>query len=161
MDSFAQTHTWYTGDWKTYPIATQAPYNGVAITAVAHYNNPGVPGAVQQLVSVDLQIVDYTNEKEGAATSLNLSLMDTWYAIPPPDAAVPVTDPTLQVPAIPDPAAVTVLSGKVKLDTTSNGMYLNVEFCYGITGRVRGELGYIMKIDRVFQDGQDPIRVEA
>jgi len=150
-------YTWYTGDWKPNNNPT-VPYNGLKIVATANYGQLTSPPTSGKLVSVALEIVDYTYDPNGVSSSVMLSNSSTWY-----DIAIP-TDDTVSPPVPNLKFTVEGISnatlGKVKLDATSSGLYLNIQFRYGPTSRKREEIGYIMKFQENYQAGQDPIAVE-
>lgn len=145
---------WHTGDWIT-GGRPHAPYNGVAIAATAFYRRTAKQ---RLLVSVDLEITDYTRRKQGVVSKLKLERTGAWYEIPVP-VLLPVTK--LNQQSDPDFTVTgngTYQPGKVRLDATSDGMYLNVLFRYGLPHAMREELGYIMKISKTYR--KDAIEVE-
>ena len=123
-------YKWHTGDWKTHTNA-DPPYNGVEIIATAHYN------AHREFIYLDLEITDYSLEKEGVSSLMTLRRADLWINIPVPKTSAAYS--------IPNPHF--TIDGQVKL-INNNDIFLQVDFVYGIPQKRRKELGYIMKIDK-------------
>lgn len=128
-----QTNTWYTGDWNPYGNNPDVPYNGIKIVATANYARQTNSQISGDLVSIDLQIVDYTNDPNGISSDFQLTKSAMWYDIPIPTKNFTVTG-----------VNGTGL-GLVKLDVMSSGIFLNIQFSYGIVNRKREEMGYIMR----------------
>ncbi len=185
----SKDHIWYTGDWKS-KMNDQAPYNGLQIKATAKYSEPTVPPSTQNLMSVELDIIDFTKDKEGVSSKVKIKKVGSWHDILIPEKkkgtdketdkktdkktdkeAVKETDEETdevtekQIGKQPN-LDFTVVGinnntlGQVKLDHNSNGIYLNIQFRYGLTGRKREEIGYVMKFDSIYNDKHDPIEVE-
>lgn len=177
----SKDYIWYTGDWKS-KMNDQAPYNGLQIKAKANYSVPTVPPSTQNLMSVELDIIDFTKDKEGVTSKVKINKVGSWYDILIPEKKK-VTDKETdkktdketdkeieevtekQIGKQPN-LDFTVVGihnntlGQVKLDHNPNGIYLNIQFRYGLTGRKREEIGYVMKFDSILNDKHDPIEVE-
>ena len=150
-------YTWYTGDWKPNNNPT-VPYNGLKIVATPNYGPLTSPPTPGKLVSVALEVVDYTYDPNGVSSLVTLSNTSSWYSIEiPEDTSVSPPAPNLKFTV--QGAGSTIL-GQVKLDAVSSGIYLNIQFCYGPTSRQREEIGYIMKFSETTQAGTDPVTVE-
>lgn len=147
--------TWYTGDWRPDGNNTQVPYNGLKIVATANYSEKTNPPTARKLVSVDLEVVDYTYNPNGVSSSLQLTKSAVWYAIPiPPDTTVSPPEPNMQFTVVGvggNPL------GHIRLDVTPVGSFVNIQFSYGPTSRKREEIGYIMR----FPNQDDTIQVEG
>ncbi|MCY1479370.1 hypothetical protein D3C87_70410 [compost metagenome] len=147
--------TWYTGDWRPDGNNSQAPYNGLKIVATANYSEKTNPPTARKLVSVDLEVVDYTYNPNGVSSSLQLTKPAVWYPIPiPTDTTVSPPEPNMQFTVV---GIGGNALGNVKLDDTPRGSYLNIQFSYGPTSRKREEIGYIMR----FPNQDDTIEEEA
>lgn len=151
-------YTWYTGDWKPNNNTT-VPYNGLKIVATPNYGPVTSPPTPGKLVSVALEVVDYTYDANGVSSLVTLSNTSAWYDIAiPEDTSVSPPVPNLNF-TVQGAGSSTVL-GQVKLDAVSSGIYLNIQFRYGPTNRKREEIGYVMKFAATTQPGQDPVTVE-
>lgn len=153
-----KTYTWYTGDWK--PINNPvSPYNGVSISAVANYVPPTSPPTSQSFFSLDLTVTDYTYDPNGVSSTLTIYPKGDWASIP-----VPMND-TVSPPAPNARFTVAGLEpgtlGKIRIETNASGMYVEIQFSYGIPDMTREELGFIMKIDTIYSDQEPAIIVEA
>ena len=147
--------TWYTGDWRFDGNNLQAPYNGLKIVATANYSEKTNPPTARKLVSVDLEVVDYTYNPNGVSSSLQLTKSTVWYPIPiPADTTVSPTEPNMEFTVV---GIGGNTLGSVRLDVTPRGSYLNIQFAYGPTSRKREEIGYIMRFSN--EDGS--IEVEG
>lgn len=149
-------YIWYTGDWKQYNNP-EPPYNGVQIKAKAIYTLPTNPPTTQKLVSVAIEVVDYTNDTNGISSALILYKTGIWYDIPIPkitteSASQPNSDFTVL-------GIDNVGLGKLQLDSSPIGIYLNIQCRYGDPSRE--EIGYIMKIEEIYNEEQDPIIVSG
>lgn len=150
-------HTWYTGDWKINGNKS-VPYNGISITAAANYSPITSPPTSQKLISINLDITDFTLDKDGVSSTVSLEKTQVWYDIPlpqKPNSSPPVDDPNFTVSGSDNDTL-----GKVMLDHNLGGVFLNIQFCYGVTHSKREEIGFIMKFDELFTQGDDPIVVE-
>jgi hypothetical protein len=149
-------YIWYTGDWKQQNNA-EIPYNGVQIKARANYIPLTSPPTSQKLISVAIEVVDYTNSINGISSNLILYKTGIWYGIPiPENTEVSPPQPNLDFTVI---GIDSVSLGQLQLDNTTAGIYLNIQFRYGKPSRE--ELGFIMKINETYQDGQDSIKVSG
>lgn len=129
----AQQNTWYTGDWDPKGNNLQAPYNGVKIVAMANYAQQKDSQISGDLASVDLQIVDYTYDPDGVSSAVQLTKSTAWYDIPVPNqdfSIAGLNNNTL---------------GLVKLDVMPSGIFLSIQFSYGLIAGRREEMGYIMR----------------
>ncbi|MCY1241636.1 hypothetical protein D9M72_545480 [compost metagenome] len=123
--------------------------------ATANYSEKTNPPTARKLVSVDLEVVDYTYNPNGVSSSLQLTKPAVWYPIPiPTDTTVSPPEPNMQFTVV---GIGGNALGNVKLDDTPRGSYLNIQFSYGPTSRKREEIGYIMR----FPNQDDTIEEEA
>lgn len=138
--------SWYTGDW-TVENNYHVPYNGLAIHATPNYGQPTSPPTDQRLVSVLIEVVDYTYNPTGVSTQLTLT-KGGWFDIPLPE------DITVSPPQPNSDFTVSGIQnselGQIKLDINSNGIYLNIQFSYGTIGRKKNEIGYILKFSDTY-----------
>ncbi len=151
-------NTWHTGDWNPHGSNPKVPYNGIKIIATANYGPDASPPVPQKLISVDLEVIDFTYSKSGVSSKVTLIKTGVGYDIPIPEMTTtspPVPNPEFTVVGIDQDTL-----GLVKLDATSGGSYLNIQFRYGIKDNTREEIGYIMKFDREYKEGENPIHVE-
>lgn len=158
MNNTNYDNVWYSGDWKQ-QNNNKVPYNGLQIKATANYSLPTSPPSTQNLVSVDIEVVDYTYDPKGVSSHLILTENNTWYDIPIPEnteISPPEPNADFTVRGIDNDSL-----GKLQLFVTTSGIYLNIEFSYGPTTNGREELGFIMKINSTYQEGQDPIQVSG
>ncbi|MCX2763687.1 hypothetical protein [Aquimarina muelleri] len=149
---------WYTGDWKQ-QNNKEIPYNGVQIRARANYTPVTSPPSSQKLDSVDLEVVDFTKNPEGVSSSIVIYKTGVWFDIPIPEnntVSPPQPNTDFTVMGI-DYTGL----GKLQLEATTTGIFLNIQFRYGIQSRSREELGFIMKISEVYNEGEDPIKVSG
>lgn len=156
--STTNKNIWYTGDWKQ-QNSPKAPYNGVQIRAKANYSAVTSPPTPQKLVSLDLDVVDFTKDPNGVSSNVTIYKTGVWYDIPIPEN---------KLVSPPEPNSdFTVISidftslGQLQLYTTTTGVYLNIQFRYGLKDKTREELGFIMKVSEVYHEGQDPIIVSG
>jgi hypothetical protein len=143
MDS-TNNQVWYTGDWKQ-QNNPQEPYNGVQIKAKANYSPLTSPPSSQTLVSIDVEVVDYTKAPNGVSSTVHLTKTSTWYAIPIAEnngASPPEPNRDFTITSI-DGAHV---GKQLQLAVTTSGIYLNIQFRYGVQAYSQ-ELGFIMKFD--------------
>lgn len=151
--------SWYSGDWKSKNNIKQ-PYNGLKIIAKPNYGIPTSRPTSQKLVSVDLEIVDYTYSTTGVSSFVIAYKTDIWYEIAiPQNEGVSPPGPNSDFTVI---GINNVDLGVVKLEVSPKGIFLNIKFRYGVESRKREELGYIMKFDTTYTEGQsqDPVEVE-
>jgi hypothetical protein len=149
--------TWYSGDWK--PVNDpQVPYNGLTISATPNYGPVTSPPTAQKFSSVLIDVVDYTYDSNGVSSQLTLT-RGGWNSIPiPEDTSISPPQPNFKF---------TVSGtgnsdlGQIQLTTTSQGIYLNIQFCYGAVDRKREELGFIMKFSETYTQGNDAEIIEV
>lgn len=154
----SNTDIWYSGDWK--PVNSPvAPYNGVTISATANYSPVTSPPVSRSLVSVDVVVTDYTCNAAGVSSPVSLYKSGITYYIP-----IPVDD-TVSPPHPNEQFTVSGVEGigfgQLSLDSNSGGLYLNIQFSYGMGLNKREELGYIMKFELTYTEGVQIIRVEG
>lgn len=145
------TKSWYTGDWKQINNL-QAPYNGLKISATANYGPGASLPTDRKPVSVLIEVVDYTYDQNGISSELILT-KGSWNYIPiPQDTSLlpPESNSKFTVSGIGNSAL-----GKIQLVTYYNGIFLQVEFCYGPTNGKREELGFIMNFSDNYPEGID------
>lgn len=144
MDNINE-NVWYSGDWKQ-QNNSEAPYNGVQIKTKANYSPSTSPPIAQALVSVDVEVIDYTKAPKGVSSTVNLSEMDVWYDIPIPEdneVSLPESSLDFTIKSISD-----CHPGKLlQLTTTAEHIYLQIQFSYGDVIFSNSEVGFIMKID--------------
>lgn len=138
MDN-TKNNIWYSGDWKLHNNNT-IPYNGIKIEATADYNNSN------NLDTVTAIVTDYTLVPNGISSTVQLSRAGTWYDITIPinettEPPQPNTDFTVKGIDLNDSL------GKLQLYMTATGVYLRVQFRYGLEHRTREELGFILQFD--------------
>jgi hypothetical protein len=138
---------WYSGDWKQ-KNNPEVPYNGIQIIAKANYSQPTSPPTTQTLLSVDVEVVDYTLDPNGVSSTVHLFKTGDWYDIPIPEnnevsPPEPNTDFTITST---DEAH---LGKQLQLTITTSGIYLNIQFRYGVHA-YNEELGFIMKFDETY-----------
>lgn len=158
--SNSKSSSWYSGDWKAGKNNIKPPYNGLKIIAKANYGVPTSPATSQKLVSVDLEIVDYTYSTTGVSSFVMAYKTDVWYKISiPENEAVSPLPPNLDFTVI---GINNTDLGVIKLESSPKGIFLNIKFRYGVESRKREELGFIMKFDATYTEGQsqDPVEVE-
>ncbi len=141
---------WYSGDWKQ-QNNPEVPYNGVKIIATANYSPITSPPSPQTLLSVDVEVIDYTLDPNGVSSTVHLFKTGDWYAIPIPknievSPPEPNTDFTITST---DEAHV---DQQLQLAVTTSGIYLQVQFRYGLNTNSE-ELGFIMKFDETYPEG--------
>lgn len=139
--SNSNNYTWHSGDWNAAGNNPQPPYNGLQISAVANYSSP--PSVA--LLSVDVMFTDFTYDPNGVSSTVTLFQPGSWQPIP-----IPVNDKAL--PQEPDPNFTVCGNlpsepGMIRLDPQLSGLFLNVQFRYGVKDFLREEIGYILKID--------------
>lgn len=155
----SKEYVWYTGDWKIDSNNLQVPYNGLKIGATAKYSAVTSPPTSQKLVSVDLVVVDYTYNPQGVTSPVLLYKTGVWFDIPiPTKEGVSPPEENKEFTVVGTDSIDEL--GKVKLEANSAGIFLNIQFRYGIDTMKREELGFIMKFDETYQDGEDPVQVE-
>lgn len=151
------TKIWYSGDWK--PINNlQVPFNGLKICATTNYGPATSPPTAQKLLSVLIEIVDYTKDENGVSSQLTLST-GGWNNIPiPRDTSLspPGPNPKFTVSGVNNSDL-----GQIQLETTSSGIFLNIQFCYGAIDKKREELGFIMKFSETYTQGDDTVLIEV
>lgn len=133
--------SWYSGEW-TAVNNPQVPYNGLVVFATPNYGPETSPPTPQQLISVLIEVVDYTYDPNGVSSQLTLT-KSGWTAIPiPDDNSLSPPEPNLKftVAGIQDSGL-----GQIRLDTAFSGIYLNIQFKHGVIGHQREEIGYIMR----------------
>ncbi|KQB42572.1 hypothetical protein [Flavobacterium aquidurense] len=149
--------SWYSGDWT--PINNlQVPYNGLIISATPNYGPSTSPPTPQKLTAILIDVVDYTYDPNGVSSQLTLT-KGGWNDIPiPEDNSVSPPQPNFKF---------TVSGtgnsdyGQIQLTTTSQGIYLNIQFCYGPENKKREELGFIMKFLETYTPGGDIETIEV
>lgn len=151
------TKSWYSGDWK--PVnGTQPPYNGLIISATPNYGPATSPPTAQKLAAVLIDVVDYTYDPNGVSSQLTLT-RGGWNDIPVPE------DTSISPPQPNSKFTVSGISnsnlGQIQLTTTSSGVYLNIQFCYGPVNSKREELGFIMKFSETYTPGDDSVIIEV
>ncbi|MFY0629707.1 MAG: hypothetical protein JXR05_04950 [Flavobacteriaceae bacterium] len=147
---------WYSGNWKA-QNNSQEPYNGVKIIAKANYSAITSPPTSQKLVSVDIEVVDYTKDPNGVSSSISMSKTGVWYNIPVPDndeVSPPEPNTNFTITSIDN----NNLNELLQLVADTAGIYLNIQFRFGLNA-YNEELGYIMKFDETYVDGKNPIQV--
>jgi hypothetical protein len=148
MDN-TNNQVWYSGDWKQ-QNNPEVPYNGVQIKATSNYSSPTSPPTSQTLVSVAIEVIDYTKSPNGVSSTVHLSKTGIWYGIPiPENNAVSPPQPN-------DDFTITSTDGvhqgkQLQLTVTSSGIYLNIQFRYGVQAN-NEELGFIMKFDETYTE---------
>ena len=144
-------NVWYSGDWKQ-QNNSQEPYNGVQIKAKANYSPVTSPPTPQTLLSVDVEVIDYTKDTKGVSSTVNLSEMDVWYGIPIPEnneVSPPQFNLDFTIKSISDSHAGKLL----QLTTMEDSIYLQIQFSYGDVIFFNSELGFIMRIDEIYTEG--------
>ncbi|WP_459210839.1 hypothetical protein [Aquimarina rhabdastrellae] len=141
---------WYSGDWKQ-QNNDRVPYNGVKIEGIGNYSAPTSPPTTQNLVSVDVTVTDYTKDPKGVASIVTLSRTGTWYDIPIPENTH-ISPPQPNSDFTITDVYLTGL-GKLKLEVTTTGIYLRIQFRYGEENRTREELGFILKFSETYEQG--------
>lgn len=134
---------WHSGDWRN-NANTEAPYNGIEIRIKANY----AALSPFNLSTVDVKIIDYTYTPDGVESDIILTKRDEWYTIPIPeikDETVSKANPEFTVKGIFNLED----NGLLKLENTTTGIYLNIQFRYGILNGE--ELGFIARIEEVKQ----------
>ncbi len=143
---------WYSGDWKK-ENNVKIPYNGVQIRAKANYSTVTSPPTSQKLVSLTIEVVDYTNSPIGISSVLTLYKKNVWYDIPiPENTEVSPPKPNLDFTV----KGMNSNLGVLQLLDTTEGTYLDVQFC---SGKFHSEeiIGFIMKINEFYGETQDSI----
>ena len=134
---------WHSGDWNYSGNYNHIPYNGVKIVTTANYAPSS--SSIQKLVSVTVEVIDYTYDILGVSSKIESLKTGVWTDIP-----IPINNETIP-PEL--NSEFTIIStnniglGKLKLEVTTGGIFLNINFRYGITGKKRDEIGYILKIE--------------
>ena len=155
---------WYSGDWEQNPNVSE-PYNGIQIKAEAEYEpapapkSPPEPPTPRKLISLTLDLIDFTMDPEGVSSTVILYKSGIWYDIPipnnntvsPPQPNVNFTITNIDLNGL----------GQVQLTKVTSGLFLQVQFRYGLEHRTREEIGFIMAISETYIDGQDPIKVSG
>ncbi len=143
-------YQWFSRHWNQ-QNNSQVPYNGVQINAIANYGYVSTPPTAQNLVSVAIEVIDYTYDPNGVVSSLTLHKTDTWYDIPIPEnteISPPEPNADFTVESIGGESL-----GQIKLQVTVTGTYINVQFQYGLFNRAETETGFIMNIEETFDEG--------
>jgi hypothetical protein len=148
--------SWYTGDW-TEINNNYVPYNGLVVSATPNYGPLISPPTPQKLVSVLIEIVDYTYDPNGVSSQLTLT-KGGWNEIPvPEDISLSPPQPNQKFTV----SGINSALGQIQLTITSNGIYLNIQFRYGPIGRQREELGFIMKFSDTYSQSHEGEFVEV
>ncbi|CAM1342087.1 hypothetical protein [Tenacibaculum amylolyticum] len=130
---------WYSGNWRQKNNDT-IPYNGIKIKATPHYNNSN------ELDSVTAIVIDFTKVPDGVSSTVQLSTTGTWY-----DISIPMDDSTEPPQPNNDFTVIGIDSaddlGKLQLYLTTTGVYLRVQFQYGLKHARHQELGFILQFD--------------
>lgn len=134
--SNTKEQVWYSGDWKTSGSNLYPPYNGLKILAVSTYETTENPLIKGKLMSIDLTITDFTYDVNGISSTFTVSKTGMWYEIPFP---------------MNDNKKFTVSSvngggpGVVRIVEEPSGIFLFIQFRYGLESMKREEIGYIMR----------------
>jgi len=142
--NYSKESVWYSGDWKNRGNHDHIPYNGIKISTTANYA-PSSLSSVQKLVSVAVEVIDYTYDILGVSSKIAPLKPGIWTDIP-----IPMNNETLPPELNSEFTIISIDNtglGKLKLDVTTGGIFLNIKFRYGITGKKRDEIGYILKIE--------------
>lgn len=136
---------WYSGDWK--PINNpEIPYNGIKIEATPEYTPKTNQSTKQELVSVEVNVTDFTKVPKGVSSTITLDKIRTWYDIPIPD---PNPNKDFTVTGI----YLDGNPGKLELfKTNTDDVYLRIQFRYGLEHMSREELGFILKFDAFVEE---------
>jgi hypothetical protein len=138
MEYFKE-YIWYSGDWKRNGNNHQVPYNGVKITANANYAVSTRSPKIQRLVSVSVKVADYTYNIDGTVVKIELLQDGLWY-----DIIIPESDKISSSKSYPEFTLKGLNEGlgRLRLETTTAGVFLNIQFKYG--EYERNVMGYIM-----------------
>lgn len=139
---------WHSGEWKE-QNNDKIPYNGIEIKAKSNYEADEKTPSVYKLTSVEVTVSDYTKNPKGVSSIVNLSRTGVWYDIPiPKNTSVlppqPDTDFTLR-------GIYLGSLGKLQLQSNSVGYYLRIQFCYGLEGQRREELGFAIVFSKIYK----------
>ncbi|OXA87296.1 hypothetical protein [Flavobacterium hercynium] len=141
--NYSKESVWYSGDWKNRGNHDHIPYNGIKISTTANYATSS--SSVQKLVSVAVEVIDYTYDILGVSSKIAPLKPGIWTDIP-----IPMNNETLP-PELNSEFTIigtdNIGLGKLKLEVMKGGMFLNIKFRYGITGKKRDEIGYILHIE--------------
>lgn len=137
------TQTWYSGDWKS-KNNVQAPYNGVKIIAESNYDN------AKKLVDVTVTFIDFTMNDQGISSTVILDKVNAWYTIPIPEKkGIKPTEPN-------NDFTITNIyysdKEEVRLESNDSGIFLRIQFIYGLPYQKREELGFILRIDEFLKE---------
>lgn len=129
---------WHSGDWNynNNGNGNKLANNGIKIIANANYISSARLIDTQKLVSVFVEVIDYSCNTEGVSCTIELLETSTWY-----DIQIPEKNEEFNVVGIEKGL------GKLKLDVNTAGVYLEIQFKFGLAGSTKNELGYIMKFD--------------
>nr|WP_294862292.1 hypothetical protein [uncultured Fluviicola sp.] len=133
-----QEQTWYSGDWNRSGNNVNPPYNGLKILAVSIYETNENPTTVGKLISIDLTVTDFTYDPAGLSSTFTISKTGMWSEIPIPTD----NNSRFTVASINNDGP-----GIVRLDVMPSGIFLNIQFQYGIKNMTREVIGYIMRFD--------------
>ncbi len=134
--------TWYSGDWKS-KNNEQAPYNGVKIIAESNYDN------AKKLVDVTVTFIDFTMNDQGISSTVILDKINTWYSIPIPEKKG--VKPT----RVNDGFTITQIQQngqEVRLESNDSGIFLVIQFTYGLPHQKREEIGFILRINEFLKE---------
>lgn len=132
-------YIWHSGDWRK-NANPEAPYNGIEIKVRPNY----APTSPFNLSTVDVKVIDYTYNPKGIESEVTLIKKDEWYPIPIPEIkeeGLSKSNHEFTVKGIYNIED----NGLLKLENTTTGIYLNIQFRYGMSHGE--ELGFIMRID--------------
>lgn len=135
--------TWYSGDWRS-KNNVQAPYNGVKIIAESNYDN------AKKLVDVTVTFIDFTMNNQGISSAVILDKVNTWYTIPIPErkGVEPIeTNDDFTITQIQQNT-----QEEVRLENNDSGIFLRIQFRYGLPHQKREELGFILRIDEFLKE---------
>lgn len=143
---YSKEYIWHSGDWNRNSNNQQVPYNGVKITANAYYAASSRSPKIQKLVSVSVEVIDYTYNADGAAVKIEVLKEGLWYDIIPENDKISSSEsyPEFTIKGLNDGL------GRLRLETTTAGVFLNIQFKYG--EHERKVMGYIMKIQEAYYE---------
>ncbi|WP_264551859.1 hypothetical protein [Flavobacterium sp. N2038] len=129
---------WHSGDWNynNNGNGNKLANNGIKIIANANYISSARLIDTQKLVSVFVEVIDYSCNTNGVSCKTELLKPSTWY-----DIQIPEKNEEFTIVGIEKGL------GKIKLDVNTAGVYLEIQFKYGLTESTQNTLGYIMKFE--------------
>jgi hypothetical protein len=135
---YSREFIWHSGNWN-YNLNDndkKLANNGIKIIANANYISSARLIDTQKLVSVFVEVIDYSCNTNGVSCKTELLKPSTWY-----DIQIPEKNEEFTLVGIEKGL------GKVKLDVNTAGVYLEIQFKFGLAGSTKNELGYIMKFE--------------